>query len=444
MIRYIVRRLLWGALLLIIVAALTFLLFRVLPTGNPALLRAGRDPQPGLVKEIERLLGLNKSLPVQFWDYMKEIFLHFQFGYSYYSQEAVRGLIGERISATLSLTVGAAVLWVIGGLSVGVISALRRHTLVDRFAMGGALVAISMPEFWFGFVLLLLFANDIGKVKIFPGAGSYVGLTYDPWKWFTSLILPWIVLASGSAAVFARLMRSSLSETMGEDYIRTARAKGLRERQVVGHGVRSAINPIVTLFGLEVGVLLGGALLVEIGVQHPRRRRAQLQSHPAVGLPGDAGHGAARRAVHHRREHRRGRRLRLPRSPGQVLVMEDGEPLLRVEDLRVEFPGEDGVVHAVDGITYQVHRGRTLGIVGESGSGKTVSSLTTLGLTRKQGALVSGRILFDGRDLVTLPEDRLRAIRGNDIAMIFQDPLSSLHPLYTRGQAAGRGGARPP
>jgi len=114
--------------------------------------------------------------------------------------------------------------------------------------------------------------------------------------------------------------------------------------------------------------------------------------------------------------------------------MSVSEPLLRVEDLRVEFPTEDGVVHAVDGITYQVHRGRTLGIVGESGSGKTVSSLTTLGLTRRQGARISGRILFDGKDLVTLPEDELRTIRGNEIAMIFQDPLSSLHPLYKVGR----------
>jgi peptide/nickel transport system ATP-binding protein len=108
-------------------------------------------------------------------------------------------------------------------------------------------------------------------------------------------------------------------------------------------------------------------------------------------------------------------------------------PLLRVEDLRVEFPTEDGVVHAVDGITYEVHRGRTLGIVGESGSGKTVSSLTTLGLTRAQGAHVSGRIMFDGKDLVALPEREMRAIRGNDIAMIFQDPLSSLHPFFKVG-----------
>ncbi|HEY4810227.1 MAG TPA: ABC transporter permease [Solirubrobacteraceae bacterium] len=263
MLRYIIRRLLIGVLILVIVCALTFVFFRVLPTGNPALLRAGRDPQPKLIKEIEGVLGLNKPLIVQFWDYMKQFFLHLNLGYSYYSQESVKALITERLPATLSLTVGAAVLWVLGGLSVGIISALRRHTIVDRLSMGSALLLLSVPEFWLGFVFLLLFANDIGKLKILPGAGSYVGLTYDPWKWFTSLIMPWIVLASGGAAVYARLMRSSLSETMREDYIRTARAKGLRERLVVRQGVRSAVNPIVTLLGLEIGVLLGGAILVE-------------------------------------------------------------------------------------------------------------------------------------------------------------------------------------
>jgi peptide/nickel transport system permease protein len=263
MIRYIIRRVLLGFVLLVVVCALTFVLFRILPTGNPAVLRAGRDPQPHLIKEIEAVLGLNKSLPVQFWDYMKEIFFHFNFGYSYYSREGVLNLITERLPATLSLTVGAAVLWLIGGLSVGIVSALRRHSFMDRAAMGTALVLISAPEFWLGLVLLYLFASDIGQFKIFPGSGSYVGLTSDPWGWFTSLLLPWFVLAAGSAAVYARLMRSSLSETMREDYIRTARAKGLPEKTVVRHGVRSAINPIVTLFGLEAGVLLGGAVLVE-------------------------------------------------------------------------------------------------------------------------------------------------------------------------------------
>lgn len=285
MIRYIVRRLLWGVLLLIIVAGLMFVLFRVLPTANPALLRAGRDPQPKLVKEIETLLGLNKPLTTQFWDYLKEVFLHFNLGYSYYSQESVRTLIVERLPATLSLTLGAAVLWVLGGLSVGIISALRRHSLLDRGAMGGALVLISVPEFWLGLVLLYLFASDIGKFKILPGAGSYVPLSTDPWKWLTSLIMPWFVLAAGSAAIFARLMRSSLSEAMKEDYIRTARAKGLPEKAVVRQGVRAAINPIVTLFGLEVGVLLGGAILVETVFNIPGVGRLAYQSIQSSDFP---------------------------------------------------------------------------------------------------------------------------------------------------------------
>jgi peptide/nickel transport system permease protein len=260
---YVIRRVIWGIALLVIVCALTFIFFRVIPTGNPAVLRAGRDPQPRLIKEIEAVLGLNKSLPVQFWDYVKGIFLHFNFGYSYYSQEGVVSLIRERLPATISLTVGAAVLWVVAGMSVGIISALRRHSFVDRFAMGGALVAVSAPTFWLGLLLLLFFANDIGKLKILPGAGTYVGLTADPGKWFASLIMPWIVLAAGSAAIFARLMRGNLLEVMDEDYIRTARAKGLPERAVVRQGVRSSINPIITLLGLEIGLLMGGAVLVE-------------------------------------------------------------------------------------------------------------------------------------------------------------------------------------
>jgi peptide/nickel transport system permease protein len=263
MTRYVIRRILWGVLVLIAISALTFVFFRVFPTGNPAVLRAGRDPQPKLIKEIEAVLGLNKSLPVQFWDYMKDIFLHFNFGYSYYSQQSVRSLIAERLPATVSLAVGASVLWVVAGIPVGIISALKRRSRLDRASMGTALLLISAPTFWLGLILLFAFAQDIGKFQILPGAGSYVGLTYDPWKWFTSLIMPWIVLAASGAAIYARLMRGSLVETMKEDYIRTARAKGLPERTVVRHGVRSAINPIVTLLPLEIGILLGGVVLVE-------------------------------------------------------------------------------------------------------------------------------------------------------------------------------------
>jgi peptide/nickel transport system permease protein len=261
--RYVIRRILWGLLMLIIVAALTFLFFRIIPTGNPAVIRAGRDPQPKLIKEIEHVLGLDKSYPTQLWDFLKNVFLHFNFGYSYYNQESVIDLIKERLPATISLTLGAGVLWIVFGMTVGITSALRRKSATDRASMGGALILVSAPEFWLGLILLLLFSNDIGKFKILPGAGSYVPISQDPWKWFTSLLMPWFVLAAGSAAVFARLIRGNLIEVMDEDYIRTARAKGLPEKEVVKQGVRASINPVVTLMGLEMGILLGGAVLIE-------------------------------------------------------------------------------------------------------------------------------------------------------------------------------------
>jgi peptide/nickel transport system permease protein len=262
--RYIIRRLLWGVLLLILVSALMFVLFRILPTGDPARLRAGRNPSPRVIAEIRHNLGLDKPLLTQFWIYMKGVFLHFDLGYSYYTGASVKSLIFERIPATVSLVLGGAIVWLFTGLSIGIVSARRPGSLLDRVTMGGALVLLSAPEYWLGLIVLYLFAADIGQVHVFPGSGSYVGLTSDPGKWLTSLILPWLVVAAGTAAVYARLIRGSLIEVMGEDYIRTARAKGLSERRVVlRHGVRSAINPILTILGLDIGVLLGSSILVE-------------------------------------------------------------------------------------------------------------------------------------------------------------------------------------
>ncbi len=264
MTRYIIRRILWGILLLIIVSALMFVFFRILPTGDPARLRAGRNPSPKVIANIRHNLGLDKPLLDQFWIYMKGVFLHFDLGFSYYSGASVKSLIVDRLPATVSLALGGALLWLVTGLSVGIVSARRAGTLIDRASMGAALVLLSAPEYWLGLIVLYLFATDIGQVQIFPGSGSYVGIGSDPVKWFTSLLLPWFVVAAGTAAVYARLIRGSLLETMGEDYIRTARAKGLSERRVVlRHGVRSAINPILTILGLDIGVLLGSSILVE-------------------------------------------------------------------------------------------------------------------------------------------------------------------------------------
>ena len=270
MARYIIRRLLWGVLLVIIVSALTFVLFRVLPTGDPAKLRAGRLQNPKVIAEIRHDLGLDRPLLTQFWLYMKGIFTRLDLGFSYYSSAPVKGLIWSRLPATLSLVLGGAVIWLVSGIGVGIISAVRQRTFLDRASMGTALVLVSAPEYWLGLIALYLFAADIGRFKIFPGAGSYVGFTTDPWQWFTSLILPWLVVAAGNAAIYARVMRGSLIETMGEDYIRTARAKGLSERRVVlRHGVRAAINPIVTIVGLDIGVLLGSSVLVETVFEIP-------------------------------------------------------------------------------------------------------------------------------------------------------------------------------
>lgn len=266
MLQYIIRRLLWGVVLLITVIAITFVLFYLLPNVDPAVLRAGRNSSPKIIAEIAHNLGTDKPVYTQFWNYLKNLVLHFDLGYSYYSGASVKSLIADRLPATLSLTFGAVVIWLMVGIPVGIISAIKRRSWLDRASMGTALVFVSAPVYWLGLVVLILFSADIGKFKVsfLHGAGSYVGLTVSPLHWFESLLMPWFVLAATSAAIYARLLRGSLIDVMGEDYIRTARAKGLRERRVVmKHGVRSAITPLVTVLGLDIAILLGGAVLTE-------------------------------------------------------------------------------------------------------------------------------------------------------------------------------------
>jgi peptide/nickel transport system permease protein len=272
--------------LLFVVSALTFVIFYLLPSADPAQLRAGRQPNPQLVEQIRHNLGLDKPWYQQYFDYMKQVFLHFDFGYSYQNTISVKQQIFDRLPATVSLAIGAAVLWLVSGITVGIISAVKSRTLIDRVAMGSALVAISAPVYWLGLVMLYLFANDIGQFKIFPGAGSYTPLSQDPIKWFTGLLLPWIVLAAAFSAFYARLLRSNLIETMGEDYIRTARAKGLSSRRVVlRHGLRSALTPIVTAAGLDIGILLGGVILTESVFNIPGTGRLVYESIQHSDLP---------------------------------------------------------------------------------------------------------------------------------------------------------------
>jgi peptide/nickel transport system permease protein len=282
--KYIIRRLLWVVVLLFVVSFLTFVIFYLLPAADPAALRAGKNP--ALIPQIRKAYGLDKPFYVEYWLYMKKLVLHFDLGTSYTNSVSVKSEIFQRLPATISLAIGGAVVWLISGIAVGTISAVKRRSVFDRASMGLALVAISAPVFWLGLVALFLFANDIGKIHIFPGAGSYVPLSENPAKWFTSLIMPWFVLAASFAAIYARLLRANMIEVLSEDYIRTARAKGVPERRViVRHALRSAITPIVTAAGIDIGILLGGAILTETAFNIPGIGRLAYDSIQNADLP---------------------------------------------------------------------------------------------------------------------------------------------------------------
>ncbi len=280
MIAFIGRRLLVTVLLLVIVSMITFAIFFLVPrlAGQTSFELAsqyvGRNPSPAAVRAVEQKLGFDQPLIVQYGRFVKGIVVgaHYDagpdktycpppcFGYSFRNQQPVWPMLMSNLPVTASLAFGAAVLWLVGGITIGVISALRRGTLFDRFAMGIALAGVSLPIFFTGLIALQLFSYNW---ELFPDL-HYVSLADDPIGWASNLVLPWITLAFLYAALYARLTRAGMLETMNEDYIRTARAKGLPERTViVKHGLRAALTPIVTIFGLDLGLLLGGAVLTE-------------------------------------------------------------------------------------------------------------------------------------------------------------------------------------
>ncbi|MGE5762764.1 MAG: ABC transporter permease [Mycobacterium leprae] len=273
MLGYIVRRLLGVVLLLFVVSAIAFGLFFLIP-ANPAQQACGKACNPERIAIIEHKLGLDKPLLTQYGQFLKGIVAGRDygegtqvthcpapcFGFSFTTDQPVWELIKDRFPVTLSIAVGAAVLWLVVGVSIGIVSALRRGTWFDKAAMTFALTGVSTPVYLTG-IVALFFLSATWHVLPYP---TYVAFTDDPLAWAQNLIMPWFTLAFVFAAMYARLTRASMLETMGEDYIRTARAKGLPERQVVGkHGLRAALTPIVTIFGLDLGQVLGGAILTE-------------------------------------------------------------------------------------------------------------------------------------------------------------------------------------
>jgi peptide/nickel transport system permease protein len=278
---FIIRRLFATVFLLIVVSLITFAIFFLIPrlAGQSSYQLAaqyvGRNPTQAAVLQVEQKLGLNSPLWLQYGRFVKGIVVgaHYNsgpsttycpppcFGYSFKSQQPVWPQMVSDIPVTLSLAIGASILWLVGGVAIGVLSALRRGTLFDRFSMGVALAGVSLPIFFTGLIALELFSY---KWPLFPNV-QFVPFTQNPLLWARNLVLPWIVLAFLYAALYARLTRAGMLETMSEDYIRTARAKGLRERKVIfKHGLRAALTPILTIFGMDLGLLLGGAIITEV------------------------------------------------------------------------------------------------------------------------------------------------------------------------------------
>jgi peptide/nickel transport system permease protein len=276
-INYILRRLVTSVVLLFLVSIVTFGIFFLIPklTGtNPAQYYAGRVTTPAAVQGISIKLGFDKPLYEQYGLFVKGVFVGRDYdngpdkthcaapclGYSFKTEQQVWPLLLDRLPVTVSLAIGAAIFWLVGGVAAGVISALRRGKLTDRIVMIGALAGVSMPIFFTGQLAQLVF---VFKVHWFS-SGQYVSFLHDPFGWAAKLFLAWVTLAWLYAATYARLTRATMLETLGEDYVRTARAKGLRERTVLRrHVMRSVMTPIVTVFGLDLGGLIGGAILTE-------------------------------------------------------------------------------------------------------------------------------------------------------------------------------------
>ena len=265
--RYLIRRTLFLVLVLWIVSVLTFLIFLKLPSGDPARRAAGRRTSPQILAQARHNLGLDRPWYVQYGRFAKGmvpwpgLWLNEQVYFSYGNYVPVKEEMYKRIPVTVTLATGAAVVWLLLGIPIGMASAIKPRSIRDRAGMLFALFGVSAPVFWLAYLFLYVFWF---KLRIAPSSGLDIGAGVWESVLQGKFIMPWVVLSLAFAAFYARMVRSNLMETMSEDYIRTARAKGLSERRVIfKHGLRSALTPVVTMMGLDIGILLGGVIITE-------------------------------------------------------------------------------------------------------------------------------------------------------------------------------------
>jgi peptide/nickel transport system permease protein len=278
MLRFLIRRIGQGALVLWLITMLVFALFFIAPS-NVARTLAGRQAPPETVALIQHRLGLDLPIWRQYLGFIGRA-LHGDLGFDYYHQVPVTTVIGQALPVTTSLVLGAAILWLVLGVFNGVMSAIRPRSFLDRSLTAFALFFYSMPSFLLGLLLLyfLYFQLTLAGTRIFP-PGGYAPLSDGVGPWLDHLILPWLSLALVSAAIYTRLTRGSMLDVLGEDYIRTARSKGITERRVIArHGLRSALTPVVTQFGIDLGALLGGAIITETVFGLPGLGKASIDA----------------------------------------------------------------------------------------------------------------------------------------------------------------------
>jgi peptide/nickel transport system permease protein len=285
MARFLVRRIALGILVMWLITVAVFALFFIAP-NDVARTLAGRQASPETVALISHRLGLDQPIWNQYADFFWKA-LHGDLGFDYYHGQPVTTIIGAALPITLSLVIGGAIIWLVLGVFNGVVSSIRPRSAVDRGMTVFALFFYSMPTFLLGLLLLyfLYFQLTLAGISIFP-AGGYASLTENPGDWFLHLVLPWLTLALVSAATYTRLTRASMLDVLGEDYVRTARAKGVRESRVVlRHALRAALTPIVTQFGIDVGALLGGVVVTETVFSLPGLGKTAIDAINQQDLP---------------------------------------------------------------------------------------------------------------------------------------------------------------
>jgi peptide/nickel transport system permease protein len=285
MIRFLLRRLAWGGLVVWIVATSVFVVYFAVP-HDVARLIAGRQANEETVKLVRAKLGLDKPVPVQYVNFLGRL-VRGDLGESFLTQEPVNTIVARDFPVTFSLALGSGVLWLVLGVGAGVIAATRRRSITDRVITTLALGFYSMPPFLVGQLLLffLFFRLYMAGFEFFP-PGSYMAFSDSPFQWARFLVLPWLAIALVTAGTYSRLTRSAMLEVLDEDYIRTARAKGVKEARITyRHALRSSLNPVVSQFGIDMGSLLGGAIVTEVVFGLPGLGRAAVQAITTQDLP---------------------------------------------------------------------------------------------------------------------------------------------------------------